>query len=123
MWSYFSDLIRERPILGYGPSKGSFEYAVADNNYIFIMFRYGAVGLVMTFTLWGYLAIRVYKRICVDPSDQASLALFLLAGVMVTSLFAETMDSMRLAPLTFFMCGLVLARVPVREEDSANVEG
>jgi len=112
MWGYFLELIGERPILGYGPSKGAFEYAVADNNYIFTMFRYGLIGLIVTVTLWLYLLVRMYKEMRYEPSDQTSLALFLLVGIMFMSLFAEAMDSMRLAPLVFLLSGLALSRIP-----------
>jgi O-antigen ligase len=108
-WVYFWDLVKERPVTGYGPSKGFFKYAVADNNYLFIAFKYGFVGLFLTMLIWSYLLIKAARSAFRSGAGSAMFLTFLVLGILFTSAFAETMDSMRLAPLAFLLSGFVLA--------------
>jgi O-antigen ligase len=110
MWMYFSELIEQRPLLGFGPSKGVFRYAVADNNYIFTTFKYGVVGLSLILTLCAYLLFRLYENLRQRPTDESVFAFYLLVMILFTSFFAETIDSMRMAPLLFLLCGLSMGR-------------
>lgn len=110
MWAYFSELIKQRPVIGYGPSKGAFRYAVADNNYIFVTFRYGLIGLALTLLIWMTMLIRLLRKLEHELRDETVFAFFLLLIILFTSFLAETIDSMRLTPLLFLLCGVVFGR-------------
>ena len=116
MWTYFSELIEQRPAIGYGPSKGVFRYAGADNNYIFIAFKYGLVGLVGTLLIWMTMLIRLLKQLERELRDETVIAFFLLLIVLFTSFLAETIDSMRIAPLLFLLCGVAFGRRAADEQ-------
>jgi O-antigen ligase len=110
MWKYYLLLIEQQFLFGYGPSKDYFDYAVADNNYIFITFKYGFVGLVMYMILWLSIIFSAFKSFVKKPNKFSSLVLFLALATLASSFLAETMESLRLSPLLFLFAGVSLGQ-------------
>jgi len=116
-WEYFYELIKEKPLFGYGPSKDFFMYNFADNNYIYTTFKYGLVGLVVILALWFSVLLFVFRAVRAYDLRHGVFALFFGLSILLTSFMAETMDGLRVAPLFFLISGLICGRLLLIRRD------
>ncbi|MFH4358374.1 O-antigen ligase family protein [Vibrio diabolicus] len=108
MWNFYMDLIKEKPFFGYGPSKDYFMFSVADNNYIFILFKYGLFGLICYIFIFIYLIKRLLGSFLKANDNFEALPLFLGVMIFMCSMTSEMIDSMRITPFFFMLCGLTI---------------
>ncbi|WP_318476253.1 O-antigen ligase family protein [Photobacterium leiognathi] len=106
MWNYYYELISNNILFGYGPSKDYFKYSVADNNYIFIVFKYGLIGLVLQLSIFISLIFYLIRKVIHGYRTVEPLALFLGALILLSSMTSEMIDSMRITPFFFMITGL-----------------
>jgi len=106
-WEYFFELIKEKPILGYGPSKGWADYTFADNNYVYIVFKYGFAGLILTLGLW-FLTMRfLIKSYKGYEIRHVGFAVSLGSTLLASAVLAESLESLRLTPFFFLLAGFI----------------
>ncbi len=113
LWSLFIEKIKENPWFGYGPSKGVAGIPdVADNNYIFITFKFGFIGLMLWMLL---LSSVIYKLVKLYRYGRKNLIVFTILFwicLLVSAFTMESLESIRLATIAFFMTGCCFNLLP-----------
>jgi len=109
IWNDYYQLIIRQPWFGYSSNKGFYQYAFADNNYIFILYKYGVIGLLLYLISLTYILSRLYK-IVRSVGEPIVISLFFLGVVlMLSSLTAETIEGIRITPVFFMLSGIILS--------------
>ena len=123
------DLIRQKPILGYGTSSFKNTYSeyvakkyqdwraegVSDphNQYLFVWFENGVIGLIL---FLAYILVAI--RSGVQQKSYSLIAASVLTGYVVTSFFNSHFKTFPEGHLLAFFVGCLLAYLPVKKECS-----
>ena len=119
----------ESPILGYGPAEGSPELVHSrdtDNEIIFVLLRYGAVGLLLFVAFW-LSSLRLARSCQRLPNGEASMFGQAVTAVVILDLVimwpAHSFFDIRQMTLTCILLGLcVAARSWLRSTRTAQQE-
>ncbi|WP_371878424.1 O-antigen ligase family protein [Geobacillus kaustophilus] len=110
LWKIMIEHFEENPFLGNGPSKGVEGIPdVADNNYIFILFKYGIIGLFLWLAMVG-LVIRKITSLIGNVNNNYLLSYLLIYWIvlLLTSLTMESLESIRMTTIAFFLTGICM---------------
>lgn len=88
VWGMLWEMIKAKPLLGYGPFKDYFytNNIYAENEYILYLWRYGFLGLPFYFLLLGWPAVRGWQT----RMHPAGINLLLFAIVIAVSALTNT---------------------------------
>ncbi len=111
-WRMNLEKFKEQPLFGHGPMKSGEFVAFADNSYLFILARYGIVGLLIFLAFYLYIYMRttvVIKRKEGSDSKQIlALAInLILVGYVVMGMVAEVWFNLQSMTILFMMMGLL----------------
>ncbi|MEK3769936.1 O-antigen ligase family protein [Paenibacillus sp. FSL R5-0887] len=115
-WANIGVYIKSHPLIGSGPMKGELGAPnVADNNYVFIVYKYGFIGLALWLFLTFTILKKTFKTIKYQANKVAPVFVLLFWVVLLSSaLLIDIMEHIRYAPITFFLTSLALN---VKNED------
>lgn len=113
VWQYLFEKIKLSPIIGWGVAESIIDGFPVDGEYIFTLFRYGAVGLILYLLINIKLVLFPPKSYLSDTKliffkDYLTLIFLMSLFVMVTNNFylGKQLFQIYIAILSFFYCGL-----------------
>ncbi|MEC2222768.1 MULTISPECIES: O-antigen ligase family protein [Heyndrickxia] len=107
LWHIMLGYIKQNPWIGYGPSKGYPQIPdVADNNYIYFIFKYGIINLFLWLILWITILKDVILNIVHKKHSLSILVLLFWIVLFTSSLTMESLESLRVASVVYFLTGL-----------------
>ncbi|MCR3921547.1 MAG: O-antigen ligase family protein [Firmicutes bacterium] len=115
--------IMKSPILGYGPAKSMRSFV--DNNYLFIVFRYGILGLLSYLYLYGSILVSLYRGITRETSMLLKRVRIMLIAILLSfsfmALMMEIFESMQLMSIYFFFYAIHLTGTERRSKNANNL--
>lgn len=110
-WARAIKWIQASPILGWGPGK-QYLPAIVDNEYLFVLSRYGVVGLIIHLTMYAILFLSG-QRLARSSSNGATQALArgwqaTVLIFMVSSLTMDVMHHLQSSSLFWLLAGFSL---------------
>ncbi|WP_078378875.1 O-antigen ligase family protein [Sutcliffiella halmapala] len=102
----------ESPVIGHGPMRSNF-VSFADNTYLYILARYGAVGMLvfLSFVLYGYFKtiMMLLKPAVSGPRKTLAIAInLILVGYLVMGMVSEVWYNLQAMTFLFVLFGLML---------------
>lgn len=110
-WTLAIEWIQASPILGWGPGKQYLPLTV-DNEYLFVLSRYGIVGLIIYLTMYATLFL-LGQKLARNSENEATQALArgwqaTVLIFMVCSLTMEAMHHLQSSSLFWLLAGFSL---------------
>jgi O-antigen ligase len=110
-WTMNVEKWKESPILGQGPMKSGEFVGFADNSYLFILARYGLVGLLIFAAFYVYLYVKttvtVTQTLSSDSKKMLAMAInLIIVGYLVMGMVSEVWFNLQSMTIFFMMIGL-----------------
>ncbi|GAE35806.1 O-antigen ligase family protein [Halalkalibacter akibai] len=110
-WAMNMEKFKQQPIIGHGPMKSGEFVAFADNSYLFILARYGLLGLLIFLVFYFYLymktAFTVKSNGTSDSKKILGLAInLIIVGYVVMGIVAEVWFNLQSMTILFMIMGL-----------------
>lgn len=119
-WQLNFEEFLESPIVGHGPMRGNF-VSFADNTYLYILARYGIVGLLILagfiFYTYFYTAKSIWKRQNQSTLFLATAVNLVIVGYIVMGMVSEVWYNLQSMAFLFILLGLLFNKNLNKQED------
>lgn len=108
-WNLNYEQYKKSPLFGSGPMKSEF-VSFADNSYLYILARYGILGMVIFTLFYGFLYIKtlINSRKQNNSNQIISLSInFIIVGYVVMGLVSEVWFNLQSMAVVFILIGLM----------------
>lgn len=120
IWKHLWQMIKTKPLFGHGPYKEYFyeNDLYAENEYIFMAWRYGFIGLAIYLALLGILLVIAFKNRHLDSGWNLILVLILYG---ITSLTNLPFAAITLNMLFAIMIGVLFADLRLEKRNNQSI--
>lgn len=101
IWNNLITQIKAKPFFGHGPNLLKNENGFADNNFIFILYRFGIVGLLLFLLSIKAFFKFSYFKLTSPPLQILTFSLWFI--LLFGSLSMEALESIKLTPFSFYI--------------------
>lgn len=96
VWQYLFEMVKEKPIFGYGPYKQYFYQndIYSESEYMLYLWRYGIIGLLMYIT---WLILPLWKNL--KAAKENRFYFLVMISIMITAITNNPLSSQMILPL------------------------
>ena len=96
VWQYLFEMVKEKPVFGYGPYKQYFyqNEIYSESEYILYLWRYGIIGLLMYIT---WIIIPLWKNL--KAAAENRFYILIAVAIMITAITNNPLTNQMILPL------------------------